>query len=302
MKIRAFLSSILIAFSLSGFAYSPLYHNACDFYFLNYQKSPDVLPTLNVDKTIKHIESFKTIYRNEMRVKIIGGAEGEPIYRIDLPSPNPEAPKILITGGVHGNEPFGVTTSLEVLERLVYNRELREQYNFVILPMLNPAGLKASSRRTLTGVDLNRSFLPGKEVQATKILMRELQGEAFVMGLDLHGARTKTGYFVIKANKNDGGLAQKALAKIPEDLLITSPTGEYPYGIPSTLNKGKIAYVLSSPGETVSNNVGTVKDFFFSKLKIPRAYTIEYPGQIEVYQRQEEFIKLVEGFLYPSHQ
>jgi hypothetical protein len=288
----------LILFTLAPVsAVSPLLANYCEYFFRTHTSEYNVQPLLNVDKTYRRIESYKELYKNELRITAIGNAEGEKILRIDLTSPNPNAKKILITGGVHGNEPFGVTTSLELLEKLVYNRELREQYEFVFFPMLNPAGLKQNVRRTLEGIDPNRSFKPGAEIQMTKLLKQDLAGEEFTLAMDLHGAVLKHGFFVIKANKHDGGLAIRALDEIDPAYLLTSADGQYPFNIPMLSNPNKTAYILYSPGETVSLNAGTVKDFFYSELNIKRAYTLEYPGQISTFERQDQYVKLVESFI-----
>lgn len=293
IKVILFLLIAIPVWATTG-----LVSNYCEVFYLAHDMNQiSVMPILNVDRTKSFIENLPRRHQNELSVKTIGLAEGEPIYRLDLPSHNPDAQKVLITSGVHGNEPFGVTATLEVIEKLLYDRSLRSQYHFVFFPMINPAGLKRGLRRTLNNQDINRSFKAGKETQVVRMLKEELRGEKFDLGLDLHGARFKSGFFVIKANQNDAGLASRALREMDPSSIITSPTGNYPYNIPMTSNPNRTAYVLTSPGETTSFNPGTVKAFFNRTLGIRQSYTLEYPGQLETFRRQNDFVSLVMGFI-----
>ncbi len=65
---------------------------------------------------------------------------------------------VLLMAGIHGSEAAGVP----ILERL--GRELMDRPEFlagrtvVVLPAVNPDGVKAGKRRNANGVDLNRNF------------------------------------------------------------------------------------------------------------------------------------------------
>lgn len=151
-------------------------------------------------------------------------------------------------------------------------------------------------RRLNNNIDLNRSFSPNEAQGPTKILRDSFQGERFDMALDLHEAPFRTKFFVIKAAEDDGGIARAVLADVPQDYLYTSATGSYPYGIPSATNPNKVAYNLSSPGESVSFNKGTLKAFYTDELKTPNAYTLEAPGRFALERKIEIYTEMVEGF------
>jgi murein peptide amidase A len=74
---------------------------------------------------------------------------------------------VLLMAGIHGNEAAGVP----ILERL--GRELMDRPGLlagrtvVILPEVNPDGVKANKRRNANGVDLNRNF-PADNFKTTK--------------------------------------------------------------------------------------------------------------------------------------
>lgn len=289
---------LLLIFSLSAGANVSLISNYCEYFYLKHDPSiENIRPILNVDRTNKYIKELPTRFKHDVDVVLIGHAEGEPIYRINLRSKNPNAPNILITAGVHGDEPFGVSTSLEILEKSVFDSKIRSKYNITIIPMLNPAGLRIGTRRTLGQIDVNRTFKPGHETTVTKIVRDNLEREEFERGFDLHGANKKDSFFVIKADEDEQNLALRTLEEIKDIPLLRSPNGVYPYNVPMTTDPQKTAYVLTGPGLSSSNNAGTVKSFFKSDLNIPNAYTLEYPGQISTFERQEGFVNLVLAFI-----
>ncbi len=70
---------------------------------------------------------------------------------------NPVLPKLVLIGGVHGDEPEGV----EFLEDFIKCAEgIAETFKATVLaiPCLNPDGFKKNERVNAHGVDLNRNF------------------------------------------------------------------------------------------------------------------------------------------------
>jgi len=65
-------------------------------------------------------------------------------------------PKVLIIGGVHGNEPEGVVASFGLLKNFV--REFSLRIKLTLIPSFNLDGILASSRLNGNGVDLNRNL------------------------------------------------------------------------------------------------------------------------------------------------
>ena len=85
---------------------------------------------------------------------------GRPMLVRDLKpqSGSGKARRILVLGGIHGDEYSAVVVAFQWLERLKGDRFQR--YEWRILPCVNPDGLLAqpSSRTNARGVDLNRNF------------------------------------------------------------------------------------------------------------------------------------------------
>lgn len=79
-------------------------------------------------------------------------------------------PTILITTGVHGNEKSTVYAGYEFARQLIENpqnsrslNDLKSNFTFRIIPIVNPGGFNSHIRNTLTEVDLNRNFSYGWE-------------------------------------------------------------------------------------------------------------------------------------------
>ena len=68
--------------------------------------------------------------------------------------------KVLILGGVHGNEPEGVLACELLKERFFESYDL--PYDLTLIPAFNPDGVLKGNRKNSNGVDLNRN-LPTKD-------------------------------------------------------------------------------------------------------------------------------------------
>lgn len=67
--------------------------------------------------------------------------------------------RLLLIGGVHGDEPFSAQLVAELAKHFLDNIELvPPNTTLYFLPVLNPDGLSKNQRMTSTGVDLNRNW------------------------------------------------------------------------------------------------------------------------------------------------
>jgi protein MpaA len=64
--------------------------------------------------------------------------------------------KVLIMGGVHGDEVEGIWTALRLLQDFSENYEF--DFTTILVPMFNPEGALAKTRQNSRGVDLNRNL------------------------------------------------------------------------------------------------------------------------------------------------
>lgn len=103
---------------------------------------------------------------------------------------------VWLQGRIHGNEPYGTDTLLDVLRSVGSNgsrtfRQIREELTLHVIPMYNPDGTELYIRHTVladgTKIDLNRDWAPGafraKESVAWYTYWTQVK-PAF--GLDIH--------------------------------------------------------------------------------------------------------------------
>ena len=108
-------------------------------------------------------------------------------------------PNVLLTGGIHGNEPVASEMALFTIRRLLSadsRRALINKTQIWVIPIFNPAGHKAdNSHNNANRVDLNRNFpvewtsddLGGVEIEIQNLLKNFHRRRAHVVaGIDLH--------------------------------------------------------------------------------------------------------------------
>lgn len=109
-----------------------------------------------------------------------------PLYRVEVVARKAEAPWILVTAGIHGDEPASVFAALDFLQQEV--DEFRSEFNFIIFPCLNPTGFEENLRLNRNGVDLNR--VVHEETQEAEIGMLTSSlircAKTFELAIDLH--------------------------------------------------------------------------------------------------------------------
>ena len=97
------------------------------------------------------------------------GAHEYPLYLVRCDSSHKDRPTVLISGGVHGDEPAGVYAAMDFLRDVAPH--YRDDFGFVVLPCVNPSGFEAHTLETMSGENLNRLF--GKN--ATQPVVRALE-------------------------------------------------------------------------------------------------------------------------------
>ena len=85
----------------------------------------------------------------DLPLNLIGTVHDYPIYQLNLESSTNPSKSILITGGVHGDEPAGVEAALQFLER--DNGTLLQKFSFVVIPCINPFGYVHKTRENRDG-------------------------------------------------------------------------------------------------------------------------------------------------------
>ena len=112
--------------------------------------------------------------------------ERYPLLAVTLASTNPDAPWVLVTGGVHGYETSGVQGALAFLNREAL--DYRDDSNLLVAPCVSPWGYETINRWNPQAVDPNRSFheeSPSEEAAELMVLIEQSELD-FLMHMDLH--------------------------------------------------------------------------------------------------------------------
>lgn len=182
----------------------------------------------------------------------------QPIYGL---STGKNKPVVLVVGRQHPPELTGAMALLPFLKELLGDSELavafREQFNVVMVPLVNPDGVALGHwRHNLDGMDLNRDW--GKftqpETQAVKAFVEaHLRDAPLALMLDFHSTQRSLFYTQ------------------PEDMPISLPS--FTRDWLAAINDGSVPITFDDvPGYTKDR--GTTKSYYFTEYGVP-AITVE---------------------------
>ena len=140
-----------------------------------------------------------------------GSVNDYPIFRLESVPTTKTGPDLLITTGVHGDEPAGVEAVLGMLQEGGFPQPA----NYLIWPCLNPYGFVHDQRENGDGHDLNRVLLnpAGTEME---IVARALEGRRFDLCLDLHEDWEAKGFYMYEGEARARWLGPKVLEKVSQ--------------------------------------------------------------------------------------
>ena len=231
--------------------------------------------TTDVDKLNKRI--FFIGKRREMRCTILGVVEpgNEPIILLTPKKLAEDVPRILVIGGMHGNEPCGPYAILRALNTL--SDEILSKCNLSFIPCINPYGLRMGDRSDVQKDDPNRGYIHQDEVeqkdtsQSGDVLMQHKKvllnlGRDCFVSLHEDWEQKEFYCYVNEKGKEDGD--KEALS----NEIIETAKSHFPIR-----ERGEIGSARVTRGVVKGTHDGSFEDFMFDNLsKI--CVTIETPG------------------------
>ena len=151
-------------------------------------------------------ERLESLNSSHTRIETVGVVDDYPIHRVSLADGLDIKKSILITGGIHGDEPAGPASILRFLAR--DNTHLLQRFKFLILPCINPYGYVHSTRENKRDIDLNRSF-EETGIAEVDIVKETIAGQRFDFCIDPHEDWEVKGVYSVKPNATGNGLAPK---------------------------------------------------------------------------------------------
>ena len=212
------------------------------------------------------------------------GDRSEPILALRIKGPEAEPKRrlrLLVTSGVHGNEPGGPAAALELAARF---RHMPGIDATVVLPV-NPFGYEDDTRRNGEGLDLNRAFADDEDPTSLpdeiRAVRRVFDEHSFDLALDLHEAPSSSAFFAIHVR--GAALA----APVMKELGRTHPI----------MQEGTSTYHLVAPGVAYTTTPGTLKGYA-AERGARWSYTLEAPQQgISYRDRVGGLVQMARGII-----
>jgi murein peptide amidase A len=109
-----------------------------------------------------------------------------PIYCVN--TKNRGARRVLLSAGIHGDEPAGVYALIEFLHERIH--DYTKDINFSIFPCLNPWGFERDLRFNVNGTDINRCFVRNTSRTATILKKHIAVRSGYSFAITLHEDNT----------------------------------------------------------------------------------------------------------------
>lgn len=168
-------------------------------------------------------ERLESLNSSHTRIETVGIVDSYPIHRVSLEDGLGIKKSILITGGIHGDEPAGPASVLRFLER--DNTPLLRRFKFLILPCINPYGYVHNTRENRRGVDLNRSFEEAGIVEVD-IVKKAIEGQRFDFCIDFHEDWEATGVYLYEGQRDGQWVGPEITRQIEKIGPIDGEVGE----------------------------------------------------------------------------
>jgi len=172
------------------------------------------------------------VTRSDLKLQVLGKSlNGRPILKIQMGIQGRR--RILLSAGIHGDEPAGIFAILQLLEQSLLAPYLNH-WEIIILPCLNPDGFEQGTRNNAEDIDLNRQFKllnPPLEVK----LAQSVFDIPFDLTLELHEDIDSPGYYLYQKSIT-GSINHQLGKKILQKITAIMPVNQQAEidGMPAT--------------------------------------------------------------------
>lgn len=144
------------------------------------------------------VARLQALGRRGWQVEPVAEIAGYPVYTVQR-SMAGNAPTVLLSGGMHGEEPAGVEGVLRWLEG---TRWRSWRLNWFVLPCINPYGWERNQRRNRQRRDINRHFRGRSAVPEAELIKRLVRGRRFLFSMEFHEDVDATGFYLYEARRH----------------------------------------------------------------------------------------------------
>jgi protein MpaA len=147
------------------------------------------------------VTRLKTSLNSECKLTVVETLSKEnrdyPLIKVIIGQGNHR--RALISGGIHGDEPSGVETICAFLENKLYSNFLND-WEFTLLPCVNPTGYEADTRNNLDDIDLNRKFKE-ERIPPEVEFVKDILDQPYDLDLELHEDIDSPGYYLFQKDQ-----------------------------------------------------------------------------------------------------
>jgi protein MpaA len=156
------------------------------------------------------VRRLRDLPRREWLVEQVGEVWNYPFFRVRRRMIQ-GAPVVLLSAGIHGEEPGSVEGALRWLES---GESAKWRVNWFVLPCINPYGWERNHRRNAQRRDVNRQFRDSRGCPEAELVERLLKGQRFLFSFDLHEDVDATGYYLYELRRAPPFVGEKILAAV----------------------------------------------------------------------------------------
>lgn len=142
------------------------------------------------------IERFRAIAPAKgFREQVFGEAAGCPLIAFTRRTPGPR-PRVYLSAGIHGDEPAPPLALFTLLDRGLFDHRA----DWLLCPLLNPAGFLQATRENAAGVDLNRDYKATRSAEIAAHVAWLRRQPNFDLTLCLHEDWEAKGFYLYELN------------------------------------------------------------------------------------------------------
>lgn len=212
-----------------------------------------------------------------------GPAGSPPVVCAHRPAASPEGPRILVSAGIHGDEPAGPIAILEHLSQSAF----ADSFEWVLFPALNPAGLLRGTRDNASGIDLNRDFLLRRAPETRFFVEQVGRFPGFDLHLSLHEDWEYDKAYLYELNSSGHASIAAELLRVTDQCIGLVDADEIDGHIPTA--RGFIRHALE-PDEPE----GWPEAIFLTHKFPLLSYTLETPSRAALSARVHCFRNFLE--------
>jgi hypothetical protein len=156
---------------------------------------------LQQDKVVRDLDAFASALHQTHLPMVTAGTLSYAGKDIELwvlhkPALHPGSKTVCLMGSIHGNEPAGSQTLLELGLEMSRNPERYANLNYVMIPLANPWGWARDLRRNANNQDIAREFVGGRSPESDLVKNVLVQAHCDLL-VDLHEDRVHEGFYLL---------------------------------------------------------------------------------------------------------